>query len=72
MPGLVDHLVPAKLPLVAANHLAVQHHDDPVGVGPHRDRFADRHGINAVAVAVEVDQQLRGDPDNAFLVAVER
>ncbi len=33
--------------------------DDPAGVRPYLDRVTSSHGIDAVAVAVEADQELR-------------
>jgi len=59
MPEIVDELVTAKMVLMSANYRAVHHHDDPVGVCSHRNRFADSHGIDAIAITVKADQQLR-------------
>ena len=58
VPGVVDDLVPAKMPRMDTNHGLVMHNDHSVCVRSHRDLFAQGHGIDTISVAVVGDQKL--------------
>src|SRR3974390_363496 len=71
VPGVIDDLVPAELAPMSANNVTVMDDDDSVGVGPDHGRFADRCGVDAVAVVVIGHQGGGRDTGRQFLVAVK-
>ena len=62
VPGVVDDLVALEAARVIGDRLAVEQHDDPIGIGAHQHGAASGSGIDAVLVAVMRDQAGRGRP----------